>query len=73
MCGSSALPLPVMQRWEAITGHLLLERYGMTEVATLLYVPQSSSEFPFEKSLDVDFAELSTHVHVVFVVCHGYF
>ncbi|KAL8465922.1 hypothetical protein ACS0TY_035143 [Phlomoides rotata] len=31
MCGSSALPLPVMQQWEAITGHLLLERYGMTE------------------------------------------
>ncbi|KAK6125006.1 hypothetical protein DH2020_041280 [Rehmannia glutinosa] len=32
MCGSSALPLPVMQQWETITGHLLLERYGMTEV-----------------------------------------
>ncbi|KAL7140158.1 hypothetical protein ABFS83_09G103600 [Erythranthe nasuta] len=31
MCGSSALPLPVMQQWETITGHLLLERYGMTE------------------------------------------
>ncbi|KAL8458304.1 hypothetical protein ACS0TY_035974 [Phlomoides rotata] len=31
MCGSSALPLPVMQQWEAITRHLLLERYGMTE------------------------------------------
>lgn len=33
MCGSSALPLPVMQQWESITGHLLLERYGMTEVS----------------------------------------
>nr|GMD32362.1 malonate--CoA ligase [Ipomoea batatas] len=32
MCGSSALPLPVMQQWETITGHRLLERYGMTEV-----------------------------------------
>ncbi|KAK3219867.1 hypothetical protein Dsin_013837 [Dipteronia sinensis] len=31
MCGSSALPLPVMQEWETITGHRLLERYGMTE------------------------------------------
>ncbi|KAL6497018.1 putative CoA ligase ccl8 [Orobanche gracilis] len=31
MCGSSALPLPVMQQWETITGHVLLERYGMTE------------------------------------------
>ncbi|XP_051147815.1 probable CoA ligase CCL8 [Andrographis paniculata] len=31
MSGSSALPLPVMQQWEAITGHILLERYGMSE------------------------------------------
>ncbi|XP_051136024.1 probable CoA ligase CCL8 [Andrographis paniculata] len=31
MCGSSALPLPVMKQWEAVTGHVLLERYGMTE------------------------------------------
>ncbi|CAH9088552.1 unnamed protein product [Cuscuta europaea] len=31
MCGSSALPIPVMQQWETITGHCLLERYGMTE------------------------------------------
>ncbi len=36
MCGSSALPQPVMQEWEAITGHRLLERYGMTEVSELL-------------------------------------
>ena len=34
MCGSSALPYPVMQQWETITGHRLLERYGMTEVCT---------------------------------------
>lgn len=33
MCGSSALPEPVMQEWETITGHRLLERYGMTEVS----------------------------------------
>ncbi|KAI5389742.1 hypothetical protein KIW84_075149 [Lathyrus oleraceus] len=31
MCGSSALPQPVMQEWESTTGHRLLERYGMTE------------------------------------------
>jgi len=35
MCGSSALPQPVMQEWESITGHRLLERYGMTEVSKL--------------------------------------
>jgi malonyl-CoA/methylmalonyl-CoA synthetase len=36
MCGSSALPQPVMQEWESITGHRLLERYGMTEVSKLM-------------------------------------
>ncbi|XP_022018768.1 malonate--CoA ligase isoform X2 [Helianthus annuus] len=39
MCGSSALPLPVMQQWEAITGHRLLERYGMTEFVMALSNP----------------------------------
>ncbi len=32
MCGSSALPEPVMEKWEQVTGLRLLERYGMTEV-----------------------------------------
>uniref|UniRef100_H2YMX5 Acyl-CoA synthetase family member 3, mitochondrial n=1 Tax=Ciona savignyi TaxID=51511 RepID=H2YMX5_CIOSA len=29
--GSAALPLPVLEKWKEITGHMLLERYGMTE------------------------------------------
>lgn len=29
--GSAALPEPVFKRWQAVTGHTLLERYGMTE------------------------------------------
>ncbi|KAK4269361.1 hypothetical protein QN277_022525 [Acacia crassicarpa] len=39
MCGSSALPQPVMQEWEAITGHRLLERYGMTEFVMAISNP----------------------------------
>ncbi|XP_049935937.1 probable CoA ligase CCL8 isoform X2 [Nymphaea colorata] len=39
MCGSSALPYPVMQQWENITGHRLLERYGMTEFVMALSNP----------------------------------
>ncbi|XP_019194137.1 PREDICTED: malonate--CoA ligase-like isoform X2 [Ipomoea nil] len=39
MCGSSALPLPIMQRWETITGHTLLERYGMTEFVMAISNP----------------------------------
>ncbi|XP_077444464.1 malonate--CoA ligase ACSF3, mitochondrial [Stigmatopora argus] len=34
--GSSALPLPTLRRWEEITGHVLLERYGMTEIGMAL-------------------------------------
>lgn len=30
--GSAALPYPVMTAWEELTGHVLLERYGMTEI-----------------------------------------
>jgi malonyl-CoA/methylmalonyl-CoA synthetase len=37
--GSAALPIPVLQRWQEITGHFLLERYGMTEIGMALSNP----------------------------------
>ncbi len=37
--GSSALPIPVLQRWAEISGHTLLERYGMTEIGMALSNP----------------------------------
>ncbi|KAL4194026.1 hypothetical protein AMTRI_Chr05g66680 [Amborella trichopoda] len=43
MCGSSALPLPVMKQWENVTGHCLLERYGMTEFGMALSNPYRSA------------------------------
>lgn len=30
--GSAALPVSTLERWREITGHTLLERYGMTEI-----------------------------------------
>lgn len=30
--GSAALPVSVLEKWKKITGHVLLERYGMTEI-----------------------------------------
>lgn len=30
--GSAALPTPLRQSWQTVTGHVLLERYGMTEI-----------------------------------------
>jgi malonyl-CoA/methylmalonyl-CoA synthetase len=37
--GSMALPTPVLERWRALTGHTLLERYGMTELGMALSNP----------------------------------
>lgn len=44
--GSAALPLPTLQRWEQITGHTLLERYGMTEIGMALSNPLKGSRIP---------------------------
>jgi malonyl-CoA/methylmalonyl-CoA synthetase len=37
--GSAALPVSVLERWREITGHTLLERYGMTEIGMALSNP----------------------------------
>ncbi len=46
MSGSSALPKRVLERWEQITGHRLLERYGMSEVAMALSNPLHGDRRP---------------------------
>ena len=38
-CGSAALPDPIMQGWLDLTGHTLLERYGMSELGMVLSNP----------------------------------
>jgi malonyl-CoA/methylmalonyl-CoA synthetase len=37
--GSAALPMSVLEKWERISGTVLLERYGMTEFAMALSNP----------------------------------
>ncbi|KAJ1913345.1 hypothetical protein IWQ60_009255 [Tieghemiomyces parasiticus] len=37
--GSSALPQPLFRRWREVSGHTLLERYGMTEIGMALSNP----------------------------------
>ncbi|MEB3295540.1 MAG: acyl-CoA synthetase [Synechococcales bacterium] len=37
--GSAALPVPILEQWQHITGHFLLERYGMTEIGMALSNP----------------------------------
>ena len=44
--GSAALPLSVLERWRAATGHVLLERYGMTEIGMALSNPFQGERRP---------------------------
>ncbi|MCG8470133.1 MAG: acyl-CoA synthetase [Gemmatimonadetes bacterium] len=44
--GSAALPVSVFERWEAVTGHRLLERYGMTEIGMGLSNPYEGERRP---------------------------
>ena len=37
--GSAALPQPIFDEWKKLTGHTLLERYGMTEIGMALTNP----------------------------------
>ena len=44
--GSAALPDPINQRWKDISGHQLLERYGMTEIGMALTNPLHGNRIP---------------------------
>ncbi|NWW76021.1 ACSF3 synthetase, partial [Climacteris rufus] len=44
--GSAALPVPVLEKWRSITGHTLLERYGMTEIGMALSNPLHGVRVP---------------------------
>ncbi len=44
--GSSALPVPRLERWREVSGHTLLERYGMTEIGMALANPLEGERRP---------------------------
>lgn len=44
--GSAALPIPVLEQWKTISGHTLLERYGMTEIGMALSNPLHGERRP---------------------------
>ncbi len=46
MSGSAALPVTTLERWRTITGHTLLERYGMTEIGMALSNPLDGKRRP---------------------------
>jgi malonyl-CoA/methylmalonyl-CoA synthetase len=46
MSGSAALPVRILERWRQISGHVLLERYGMTEIGMALANPLHGERQP---------------------------
>lgn len=44
--GSAALPVSVFEKWKAISGHTLLERYGMTEIGMAISNPLRGERRP---------------------------
>ncbi len=44
--GSAALPMKILERWETISRHTLLERYGMTEIGMALSNPYEGERRP---------------------------
>lgn len=44
--GSAALPVSTLLRWKEISGHTLLERYGMTEIGMALSNPLRGERVP---------------------------
>lgn len=46
MSGSAALPVSTLERWKEISGHTLLERYGMTEIGMALSNPLEGERRP---------------------------
>ncbi len=44
--GSAALPISVLERWREVTGQVLLERYGMTEIGMGLSNPLRGERRP---------------------------
>ncbi len=44
--GSAALPVRVLETWQSLSSHLLLERYGMTEIGMALSNPLHGQRLP---------------------------
>lgn len=44
--GSAALPVSTLELWKEISGHILLERYGMTEIGMALSNPLHGKRVP---------------------------
>ena len=56
--GSAALPVSTLEKWKNITGHTLLERYGMTEIGMAISNPYIGERRPGHIGLPLPGVEL---------------
>jgi acyl-CoA synthetase (AMP-forming)/AMP-acid ligase II len=49
--GSAAAPVPLLHRWQQLSGQMLLERYGMTETGMILSNPYKVCAWTAEGSV----------------------
>jgi malonyl-CoA/methylmalonyl-CoA synthetase len=56
--GSAALPVRVLLDWERISGHVLLERYGMTEIGMALSNAYTQERVPGHVGKPLPFVEV---------------
>lgn len=59
--GSAALPTGIFNRWKALTGHTILERYGMTEFAMAL------CKHKYQPSL-LALLNFKTYIHLLLLI-----
>ena len=56
--GSAALPAQILSKWRSISGHTLLERYGMTEAGMILSNPLNGLRVPGHVGYPLDGVEV---------------
>jgi malonyl-CoA/methylmalonyl-CoA synthetase len=57
--GSAALPIPLFEQWQQISGHKILERYGMSETGMILSNPYKGKRQPGTVGLPLPGVEVS--------------
>jgi malonyl-CoA/methylmalonyl-CoA synthetase len=56
--GSAALPVTLLEQWRKISGHTLLERYGMTEIGMALSNPLHGDRKPGHVGMPLPFVSV---------------
>ncbi|KAG5474355.1 hypothetical protein LSCM1_03135 [Leishmania martiniquensis] len=63
VCGSAPLPVPTLNQFRELSGHTLLERYGMTEIGMALSQPLYPIEDRHPGTVGSPLATVYTYVH----------